>query len=69
MVFSIVYPWKNILAFFCVSKTKCLALYSYHPRARNAFYDYKKKGELKAVYGFVSKVILSVWQDEVTRAG
>lgn len=29
----------------------------------------KKKGELKAVYGFVSKVILSVWQDEVTRAG
>lgn len=47
MVFSIVYPWKNILAFFCVSKTKCLALYSYHPRARNAFYHYKKKGRIK----------------------
>ena len=28
-----------------------------------------KKGELKAVYGFVSKVILSVRQDQVMRAG
>lgn len=71
MVFSIVYPWKNILAFFCVSKLKLSAwpctVIIHEPEM--LFIIIKKKGELKAVYGFVSKVILSVWQDEVTRAG
>lgn len=39
---------KYFSFFLCLkTKTKCLALYSYHPRARNAFYHYKKKGRIK----------------------
>lgn len=68
MVFSIVYPWKNILAFFVslkLSAWPCTVI-NHEPEM---LFMIIKKGELKAVYGFVSKVILSVRQDQVMRAG
>ena len=59
---------KYFSFFLCVSKTKVPGPVQLSSVSQKCFYDFKT-GELKAVYGFVPKVILSARQDEVMHAG